>query len=61
MSVHTDSLRIEIALTQTLQVLLNSPSRPINVREIAKYGDPYQRGTPWTRAGRLVSSGPFVF
>src|SRR5262249_23568200 len=43
-----------------LQVLLNSPWRPVNVRAIAKFGDPYQRGTPWTRAGRLVSSGPFV-
>jgi len=41
-------------------MLLNSPLRPVNVREIAKYGDPYQRRTPWTRAGRLVSSGPFV-
>ncbi len=43
-----------------LQILLNSPWRPVNVRSIAQYGDPYQRGTPWTRVGRLVSSGPFV-
>ena len=43
-----------------LQVLLNSPWRPVNVRSIAAFGDPYQRGTPWTRPGRLVSSGPFV-
>ena len=43
-----------------LQVLLNSPWRPVNVRSIAKFGDPYKRGTPWTRADRLVSSGPFV-
>ncbi len=43
-----------------LQVLLNSCWRPINVRSIAKYGDPYQRGTSWTRADRLVTSGPFV-
>jgi oligopeptide transport system substrate-binding protein len=40
-------------------VLLNSPWRPVNVRSIAKFGDAYQRGTPWTRPGRLVSSGPF--
>ena len=43
-----------------LQILLNSCWRPVNVRAIAHYGDPYQRGTPWTRADRLVSSGPFV-
>ncbi|MSU23334.1 MAG: peptide ABC transporter substrate-binding protein [Opitutus sp.] len=43
-----------------LQALLNSPWRPVNVRSIAAFGDPYLRGTPWTRAGRLVSSGPFV-
>jgi oligopeptide transport system substrate-binding protein len=43
-----------------LQVLLNSCWRPINVRSIAQYGDPLQRGTTWTRAGRLVSSGPFT-
>ena len=42
-----------------LQVLLNSPWRPVNVRSIAKFGNPYQRGTPWTRPGNLVSSGPF--
>lgn len=43
-----------------LQILLNSPWRPINVRAIAASGDAYRRGTPWTRPGNLVSSGPFV-
>lgn len=43
-----------------LQVLLNSCWRPVNVRAIAQYGDPYRRGTPWTKPGRHVSSGPFV-
>ena len=43
-----------------LQILLNSPWRPINVRAIAAVGDAYRRGTPWTRPGNLVSSGPFV-
>src|SRR4051812_30993813 len=43
-----------------LQVLLNSPWRPVNVRSIAALGDAYRRGTPWTSPGRLVSSGPFV-
>lgn len=43
-----------------LQVLLNSPWRPVNVRAIAKIGDPNSRGTRWTQPGALVSSGPFV-
>ena len=43
-----------------LQILLNVPWRPVHVRSIAAIGDAYRRGTPWTRAGRLVSSGPFV-
>jgi oligopeptide transport system substrate-binding protein len=43
-----------------LQALLNSCWRPVNVRAIAAVGDPYRRGTPWTRPGRMVSSGPFV-
>ena len=43
-----------------LQILLNVPWRPVHVRSIAAIGDVYRRGTPWTQAGRLVSSGPFV-
>jgi oligopeptide transport system substrate-binding protein len=63
-AVARDARTLVVTLTHPapyfLQVLLNSPWRPVNVRAIAKFGDPYQRGTPWTRAGRLVSSGPFV-
>jgi oligopeptide transport system substrate-binding protein len=43
-----------------LQILLNSPWRPIHVKSIAAVGDAYRRGTKWTRPGALVSSGPFV-
>jgi len=43
-----------------LQILLNSPWRPLNVRSIAAVGDAYRRGTPWTRVGRIVTSGPFM-
>lgn len=42
-----------------LQVLLNSPWRPVHVRAIAAAGDAYQRGNAWTRPGKLVGSGPF--
>lgn len=43
-----------------LQILLNSPWRPVHVRSIATHGDPLRRGTPWTRPGRIVTSGPFI-
>lgn len=43
-----------------LQILLNSPWRPVHVRSIAVAGDAYRRGTPWTRVGRIVTSGPFM-
>ena len=43
-----------------LQILLNSPWRPIHVRSIAAVGDAFNRGTKWTRPGLLVSSGPFI-
>jgi oligopeptide transport system substrate-binding protein len=43
-----------------LQILLNSPWRPVHLRSIAAVGDAYNRGTKWTRPGRLVSSGPFT-
>lgn len=63
-AVATDAHTLVVTLVHPapyfLQVLLNSPWRPVNVRSIAKFGDVYQRGTPWTRPGNLVSSGPFV-
>jgi oligopeptide transport system substrate-binding protein len=43
-----------------LQILLNSPWRPIHVRSIAAIGDPYNRATKWTVPGAMVTSGPFV-
>ena len=43
-----------------LQVLLNSPWRPVHLRSISAVGNPYLRGTKWTLPGALVSSGPFV-
>ncbi len=43
-----------------LQILLNSPWRPVHVRSLATHGDPLRRGTPWTRPGRIVTSGPFM-
>ena len=58
---------------RTLQVTLKSPVpfllniiashytwMPVPLRIIAQYGPAHQRRTPWTRAGRLVSNGPFL-
>ncbi len=62
--VANDARTLVVTLTHPasyfLQVLLNTPWRPVNVRAIAKFGDPYQRGTAWTRPERFVSSGAFV-
>jgi oligopeptide transport system substrate-binding protein len=56
----------------TLQVTLNDPTPyflslathhswfPVHMPTVKKYGDPYQRGNKWTRAGRFVGNGPFV-
>ncbi len=59
-----DARTFIVALVQPapyfLQILLNSPWRPVHVRSIAAVGDAYRRGTPWTRVGRMVTSGPFM-
>lgn len=59
-----DATTLVVTLTHPapyfLQILLNSPWRPVHLRSIAAIGDPYQRGTRWTQPGALVSSGPFV-
>ena len=63
-AVARDARTLVVTLTHPapyfLQILLNSPWRPINVKSIAAVGDAYRRGSPWTRPGNLVSSGPFV-
>ncbi|MBI2814915.1 MAG: peptide ABC transporter substrate-binding protein [Opitutae bacterium] len=63
-AVARDARTLVVTLTHPapyfLQILLNSPWRPVNVRSIAVVGDAYRRGSPWTRPGNLVSSGPFV-
>ncbi len=60
----TDARTLVVTLTHPapyfLQILLNSPWRPVHLRSIAAAGDPYRRGQPWTKPGKLVSSGPFV-
>ncbi len=63
-AVARDAKTLVVTLTHPapyfLQILLNSPWRPLHVRSIAAIGDAYNRGTKWTRPGTLVSSGPFM-
>jgi oligopeptide transport system substrate-binding protein len=63
-AVARDAHTLVVTLTHPapyfLQILLNSPWRPIHLRSIAAVGNPYNRGTKWTLPGALVSSGPFV-
>jgi oligopeptide transport system substrate-binding protein len=57
---HTLDVTLAYPAPYFLEILLNSPWRPVHLRSIAAAGDPYQRGTKWTLPGALVSSGPFV-
>ncbi len=58
---HTLVVTLERPTAYFLLLLDNSPWRPVNVRAIAKQGDPYQRGNKWTaNPATLVTSGPFV-
>jgi oligopeptide transport system substrate-binding protein len=42
-----------------LQILLNSPWRPVHVPSIARVGPTDRRGTRWTRPEAIVTNGPF--
>lgn len=57
---HTLVVTLAYPAPYFLQILLNSPWRPVHLRSIAALGSPYHRGTNWTRPGALVSSGPFT-
>jgi oligopeptide transport system substrate-binding protein len=43
-----------------LPLLLHHSWFPVHLPTIRKYGDPYLRGSKWTRVGRFVGNGPFV-
>jgi oligopeptide transport system substrate-binding protein len=57
---HTLAVTLAHPAPYFLQILLNSPWRPVHVRSIATHGDPLSRATRWTKPGALVGSGPFV-
>ena len=43
-----------------LQLLDHFSMFPVHRPTLEKYGDPFQRGSDWTRAGHFVGNGPFV-
>jgi oligopeptide transport system substrate-binding protein len=57
---HTLVVTLAYPAPYFLQMLLNSPWRPVHVASIAAQGSPYARETRWTRPETLVSSGPFT-
>lgn len=52
-------LTLEHPALYFLSLIINPPWHPVPVATIAKSGDPYRRGTPWTKPDRIVTNGPF--
>jgi oligopeptide transport system substrate-binding protein len=57
---YTLQITLENATPYFLSLLLHHSWFPVHLPTIRKYGDPYQRGSKWTRAGRFVGNGAFV-
>jgi oligopeptide transport system substrate-binding protein len=57
---HTLQITLDNPTPYFLSLLTHQSWYPINIRTVAKYGDPYQRGNKWTRPGHFVGNGAFV-
>ncbi|HWC58750.1 MAG TPA: peptide ABC transporter substrate-binding protein [Verrucomicrobiae bacterium] len=59
-----DPLTLEVTLNNPtpyfLSLLLHHSWYPVHLPTVAKWGDPYTRGSKWTRPGRFVGNGAFV-
>ncbi|MFI5356442.1 MAG: peptide ABC transporter substrate-binding protein, partial [Opitutales bacterium] len=59
-----DDRTLEMRLLYPAPFLLKSMASrtwmPVPRHVLERYGDPRQRGNPWTRPGRLVGNGPFM-
>jgi oligopeptide transport system substrate-binding protein len=53
-------LTLEHPASYFLPLLTHWAWLPVPLATIAKNGPAFERGNPWTRAGRLVSNGPFA-
>lgn len=63
---------VEVLDPRTLRVTLDHPTPyflqlldhysmfPVHRPTLERYGDPFQRGSGWTRAGKFVGNGPFT-
>jgi oligopeptide transport system substrate-binding protein len=60
LDAHTLRVTLERPTPYFLGLIAQPNWAPINLRAIAAHGDPYQRGSKWTRPGNLVGNGPFV-
>jgi oligopeptide transport system substrate-binding protein len=59
-----DSLTLQVTLNNPtpyfLQLLSHYSTFPVHRKTIEKFGQPYERGTRWTRVGNYVGNGAFV-
>ena len=57
---YTFQITLENPAPCFLSLLTHESWYPVHLPTIQKYGDPYQRGSKWTRPGRFVGNGPFA-
>jgi oligopeptide transport system substrate-binding protein len=57
---HTLQVTLNNATPYFLSLLLHHSWFPVHLPTVAKWGDPYTRGSKWTRPGRFVGNGAFV-
>ena len=56
---HTLEIELERPTAGFLAILANPIAFPVREDVLRAHGDPFTRGSRWTRAGNLVSNGPF--
>jgi oligopeptide transport system substrate-binding protein len=56
---HTLQITLDNPTPYFLSLLTHHSWFPVHMPTVRKYGDPYQRGNKWTRAGHFVGNGPF--
>jgi oligopeptide transport system substrate-binding protein len=57
---YTLQVTLENSTPYFLPLLLHQSWFPVHLPTIRKYGNPYERGSKWTRPGRFVGNGSFV-
>ncbi len=57
---HTLQVTLNNATPYFLSLLLHNSWYPVHLPTVAKWGNPYTRGSKWTRPGRYVGNGAFV-